>query len=261
MSKQVFSITLLLAAAASMTMAQKPAEKAPEKAPRITKKEFQALQAIQNAKSPDALSAAVDNFMTKFADSDFKSVALSSAAQVADGERDPNKAILYGQEAIKADPKNYDALLLVAGELAAHTKEFDLDKDQKLGQAEKYSRQALELIPTEPKPSYSKISDKDWEEYKKYALARAHTDLGLIAMVNKKYNDAVTEYKTAVDSMSEPDQLVMVRLVNALNEAGKPAEAIEAADKLLALPNLNGQVKQIAESEKARAVKLQASKK
>jgi tetratricopeptide (TPR) repeat protein len=260
MSKRVFSITLLLAAAASMTVAQQAAPKGANKL-KITKKEAQALDEIQKAKTPDQLSAAVDAFITNFADSDLKSVALSSAAQVADGERDPTKAILYGEDAIKADPKNYDALLLVSGELAAHTKEFDLDKDAKLTKADKYARQALDLIPTQPKPSYSGASDKQWEQYKQYSASRAHLDLGLIAMARKKYDDAASEFKTAVDMAVEPDQIAMVRLVDAYNQAGKSAEAIAAADKLLALPDLNAQVKQIAEAEKAQAQKAQAAKK
>jgi tetratricopeptide (TPR) repeat protein len=255
MSKRVFSITLLLAAAASMTVAQQAAPKGANKL-KITKKEAQALDEIQKAKTPDQLSAAVDAFITNFADSDLKSVALSSAAQVADGERDPTKAILYGEDA-----KNYDALLLVSGELAAHTKEFDLDKDAKLTKADKYARQALDLIPTQPKPSYSGASDKQWEQYKQYSASRAHLDLGLIAMARKKYDDAASEFKTAVDMAVEPDQIAMVRLVDAYNQAGKSAEAIAAADKLLALPDLNAQVKQIAEAEKAQAQKAQAAKK
>jgi tetratricopeptide (TPR) repeat protein len=249
MIKTFSAAALCLGVCASFLMAQKPK----------SANEAKAVQAIQQAKTPDERVSAVENLITKFADTEFKGWALNVAAEASDQKGDFNKAIFYGERAIEADPKVFDPYVLVAGELAQHTREFDLDKEEKLGKAEKYAKQAMEIIPTSPKPQ-PQVTDAQWDEYKKEAMARTHVDLGLIAMARKRYDAAIAEFKVASDS--EPmDTVVMVRLANAYNEAGKPDDALGVLNKLLATPNLNPAVKQFAESEKARSEKAKAAKK
>jgi hypothetical protein len=78
-------------------------------------------------------------------------------------------------------------------------------------------------------------------------------------MVRKKYDVAITELKAAVDGAATPDQSTMVRLASAYNAAGKPDEAIATIDKLMAMPDLNPQVKQVATLEKDKATKLKSA--
>ncbi len=134
-------------------------------------KETQAIQAIQKAKSPDEVIAAAENLITKFADTDFKSAALTDEAQAYEQKGDSTKALSYGRLAVEADPKNSDALVLVALELAGHTRDADLDKTEKLAEADKDVKAALEIIPTEAKPG-PQVSDAQWEDGKKTATAR-----------------------------------------------------------------------------------------
>ncbi len=151
-----------------------------------------------NAKTPDDRIAAVDNLITNFADTTFKGAALYEAAEAADHKQDYIKAIVYGDQSIEADPKDgtaMNALLLVAGELAQHTGKNDLDKDAKLAKSEKYVKQALDMLPTLAKPEGVKISDADWEAFKKDKTAEAHRDLGLIATARQKWDVAATEFK------------------------------------------------------------------
>ncbi|HEX5432267.1 MAG TPA: hypothetical protein VFW83_09885 [Bryobacteraceae bacterium] len=260
--RKIIQGTILIVAAASMAMAQAPLPQQAKKAKGITKKEADAFNAIQRAKTPDEKIAAVESFISKFADSQFKAVALNDAAEAADQKRDYNKAIFYGEQAIAADPTDFDPLLLVSGELAQHTREFDLDKAAKLTKANDYAQKAMAMIPNAVKPSaLSSISDAQWEAYKKDSLARVHQDLGLIAAAQKKWDVAATEYKASLDAGSEPDSVVMVRLANAYDQLGKPEQAIPVLDQVLALPNLNPAVKNFAQNEKAQAEKSQKAKK
>ena len=110
------------------------------------------------------------------------------------------------------------------------------------------------MIPAAPKPN-DKIPDAQWEGIKKDSIARGHGDLGMIASKRKKWDVAVAEFKTAMDTSTVPDSVLMARLGNAYNESGKPADALDVLNKLLAMPNLNPAVKRFAESEKARAEK------
>jgi len=215
-------------------------------------KEAQDFNAIQQATTVDDRIAAADKFVTDHPKSELKSLALFLAAEASERKNDGPKAIAYAETALEADPKNYQAMLLISGELARSTRENDLDKEEKLSRAEKFANNAMPAINAAPKPN-PQITDDQWNGYKKDDIAQAHSDLGMIAMVRKKYDVAITEFKTAVDGASAPDAATMVRLASAYNQGGKPDDAIAVLDKVMAMPNLNATIKQYATSEKARA--------
>jgi tetratricopeptide (TPR) repeat protein len=215
--------------------------------------EAKAIQEIQKAKTPDEIIAAVDKFVVGFPDSEFKSQALSAAAEAAEQKGGDNwtKAVSYGDLAIAADPNNFDALLLVSAEIAQHTPENSLTNE--LDKAQKYAEQALAAIPTVTKPVDSKMPDAAFEAFKKDGIARAHGAMGMIAGKRKKWDVAATEFQTAVDTETQPDSVLMARLGNAYNQIGKPADAIVVLNKVLAMQNLNPAVKSFAENEKKKA--------
>jgi len=258
--KKFFQAVIFVAAAASLSFAQQPPQ-SQVKATKggVTKAEADGFNAILKAQSPDERIKAADEFVTKFPDSMYKGIALYDAAEAADAKGDYIKAITYAKEALQADPTNFDAKLLIAGETAQHTRENDLDKTEKLTEANKYAKEALEEIPNAAKPQPS-IQDAQWDQYKKNATARAHIDLGLIAMAQKKTTEEVQEFQTAVDMMNPPDQVAMARLANAYNDLGKPDEALAVLNKLLAMNDLIPQVKNFALQEKARAEKAKGGK-
>jgi tetratricopeptide (TPR) repeat protein len=224
-----------------------------------SKEEASAIKKITDAKTADDRIAAVDALVTGFPDTAFKATALMEAAEAADSKSDYAKAVSYGELAIQADPKSFYAMLLVSGELAQHTQKYDLDKDEKLGKAEKYVAQALMIIPDAAKPGG--ISDKDWAEFKQDQTASAHKDLGLIAVARGKYDVAATEYKAAVDGMSVPDLVTMARLADAYNQISQYNDALTMANKVLATENLNPTVKAFVEQAKANAQRGLAAKK
>ncbi len=217
-----------------------------------SQKELDAFIAIQQATTADARIAAADKFVTSYADSQLKSMALTLAAQAAQSKNDSAKAITYAETALDGDPKNFQAMLVVSGELAKGTRENDLDKEEKLAKSEKMSQEAIVAIDGAPKPN-PQITDDQWAGYKKDLKSQAHENLGLAAMARKKYDVAITEFKTAVDDAATPDPATMVRLASAYDLAGKPDQGIAMLDKVLAMPNLNPVIKQYATAEKTRA--------
>ena len=265
MKKRVFAVMVTFAGAAAFLvtpglLAQDTAKQPPTvvvpKGKTVSAKEAAAIKKISDAKAPDERIAAVDSLITNFPDTVFKGAALYEAAEAADLNKDYAKAVTYGDLSIEADPKAgtaMNAMLLVAGELAQHTPKYSLTKEQDLGKAEKYVNQALEMIPTITKPEGVKISDADWESFKKDKNAEAHRDLGLIATARSKWDVAVTEFKAAVDDSSVPDSVLMARLGNAYNETGKFADAQAILKKVQAMPNLNPSVKAFADQEEKRA--------
>jgi len=256
MNKRLITLTIALAGVAALASAQdkskQPSTVVVPKKNTVSPKEAAAIKKIQDAKSPQEVIAAVDAFVTDFPDSTFKAPALYEAAEAADQARDYPKAVVYGEESIQADPMRFDAMLLVAGELAQHTGKNDLDKKEKLDKAQKYVNQALMLVPNATKPA-ANVSDADWEAFKKDKIAEAHKDLGLIATANNDFKTAAAEYKTAVDTEATPDIVLMARLGNAYNETKQYSEADAVLTKVLATPNLNPQVKAFVDQEEARA--------
>jgi uncharacterized protein HemY len=217
-----------------------------------SQKELDAFLAIQQATTADARIAAADKFITTYADSQLKALALTMAAQAAQAKNDSPKAITYAETAIEADPKNYQAMLVVSGEIAKGTHENDLDKEEKLAKAEKMAKEAITTIDAAVKPNPA-ITDDQWNGFKKDMKSQAHENLGLAAMARKKWDVAQTEFKVAVDEASTPDAATMVRLATAYDQGGKPDEGIAVLDKVLAMPQLNPVVKQYATAEKGRA--------
>lgn len=223
-----------------------------------SQKEVDAIMAIQNATDPAARIAAAENLITKFADTEFKSFALMIAAASAQQMNDYEKMVVYAERTLEADPKNFQTMLMLASGIASRTREHDLDREEKLGRAEKLANQAIELSKTAPKPN-PQISDADWASAQKDIAAQGYEALGQIAMVRKKYDVATQNWKTALESAANPDPGTMVRLANAYNQMGKPDEAIAVLDKLNALPEVHPQIKSAATEQRNNAVKLKAA--
>lgn len=251
MKKLVFATMGLLAALAPLSMAQKQ--------PQVkSQKELDAVQAVFNSQEPNARIAAVENLLTKFADTQFKSIALYIATVSAEQLGDFEKIMLYGERAVDADPQSYASMLIMAGALASKTREHDLDKEEKLSKAEKLASKAGEVLKTAPKLN-PQMSDADWETAKKDFAAQQHVALGLVANARKKYDVGITEFKAAVESNGDP--AAMVRLGQTYNLAGKPDDAVAILEKVMAIADAPAQIKQVAQAERARAIQAKSAKK
>jgi tetratricopeptide (TPR) repeat protein len=218
-----------------------------------SKAEAEAVNAIITATTPDQRIAAAENLLSKYKDTAFKSLAFQLEAEAYGQKGDGTNAIVYGDRAIEADSKNFQALLLVSSQLARMTKEFDLDKDEKLKRATKLANDAITALGTAEKPN-PQIPDDQWAGIKKDLTSEAHETLGMIATVDKKWPAAIAEYKTAIDGSGSPSYTAMVRLMSVYNNDKKYDEATALADKLLAAPAPDN-LKKIAGEEKARAAK------
>jgi len=247
---RLLALGAVFIAAAALAPAQK----------KVGKKEYDAYMAVQNATTPDATMEAADKFIEGFADSTLKGQVLVLAADAAERKNDVPKAITYAQTALESDPKNYEAMLLISGELARTTREHDLDMEEKLTKSDKLAHDAIEAVNAAVKPNPTLPDDK-WEAHKKDKLAEAHRDLGMAALVRKKPDVAVAEFKIAVDTAPIIEPTNLIRLAGAYNDAGKPDEAIAVLDRVIAMPNLPANLKPFVQNQKARAEALLKAKK
>jgi tetratricopeptide (TPR) repeat protein len=263
MKRMILTGTLVLATGFTSLIAQGKKDNPPAQAPQGqqgqaqmipgTKSagESQALMALVQAQgNPDATIKAAEDLLTKYADTTFKETALLAEATAYQQKGDVDKAQIYGERVLEANPKNFQAELMLGEILASHTRENDLDKEEKLSKAEKYLHSAMDNVNTAAKPN-PQITDAQWDEGKKFVTAQAHNDLGMVGLVRKKFDVAITEFKTAADT--DPQPAYLVRLASAYESAGKHAEAIAVCDKVLADPQLHPQIKQVATNIKNAA--------
>lgn len=243
MKKVMLRGALALIAALPALLAQ-PKPKSPA--------EYEALKAMFSAQTPDARIAACENVLTKFTDTEFKAETLYIEAVSYQEKGDYEHTLVFGERALEADPKHYRTMLLLAGTIAQHSKEFDLDREEKLGQVEKYAHSAMDLVKDAAKPNPN-LTDDQWTAAKKDFDAEAHTALGMAAMVRKKYDAAESEFKAAINNGSKPDPATMVRLGRVYIDEGKYDDAVAQFDKVMALPDTSVQVKQVAQAERVRA--------
>jgi tetratricopeptide (TPR) repeat protein len=216
-----------------------------------SQKEVEALQkAVAPGQTPDAQIANIDAVLTNFADTEYKIPLMQMALGLAEQKGDPILLTVWGERLLDADPKNVIALNTLAGQIASGTKEYDLDKQEKLAKAEKYARDAIANAPDVPKPRPD-IPDDQWASVKKDFGAQGHQTLGIIAVLNKKYDVAITEFKASLDTAGTQDPATMVRLGDAYAKAGKNDDAAAAYDRAMNTPNANPVVKQAAQQRKA----------
>lgn len=219
-----------------------------------SQKEAQAIMAVQTAKTPDERIQAIEDVLTKYADTEFKVPLLQMAVQTEQQKGDYAQTVFYADRLLKADPMNAFALVTLAAETARHTREFDLDKDEKLAKVDKWAKDAIEAAKTMPKPG-PQISDADWDSFKKDMGAQAYEALGMADMVRKNYNGAVTDYKQAIATASSPNPATMVRLAQVYMSTGKLDDATFTLDKAINTPNVPENVKSVAESLKGEIAK------
>jgi tetratricopeptide (TPR) repeat protein len=267
MKRMIITGILAIGAGATCLMAQAPppAQAAPPapaaaKAPAPkSKAELDAVNALVAAANtpqpePDKAIAAAEALLTKFADTEFKGVALYIEADAYQKKGDFARMEVFAERALEANPQNFQASLLLANHYAIHTRENDLDREEKLGKSEKYAHSVIEMMKTLPKPNPA-LSDDDWVAVRKDLAAEAYNNIGLANLTRKNYVAAAAAFKGAVDTNSRPEPAYMVRLASALQSGGKNDEAIQWCDKVLAIPDVHPTVKKLATQIRDLALK------
>jgi uncharacterized protein HemY len=220
-----------------------------------SKGEVDALQALFGTQDPDARIKAADALLTKYADTDFKGLALYLEAVSYQQKNDFEKMVVFAEQAVQADPKQYAAMLMLAKGIAQKTREFDLDREEKLTRAEKYAKDAMVIVKDAPKPN-PQITDDQWDQAKKEYTAQGHEALGYAAMARKNYDGAISEMKAAL--ADSPDPVTMVRLAAAYNQTNKPDDALALIEKVMAIQDLHPSIRQFAQAERVRATQMKS---
>jgi tetratricopeptide (TPR) repeat protein len=221
------------------------------------KKESDAVRAMYAAQTPDDQIAKAKEFIAKFADSDFRGSAFYVMAAASDLKRDPDNVVVYGEQAIAADPMNFGSMALMSKAIAQGTKKFDLDKADKLARANKLAKDAIELSKKAPKPN-AELTDEQWASAVKDLVEPAYEGLAFECMAKEDYAGCAENFKLAVASMSQLEPALLVRGGHCSLLAKKYDDAIAAFDQAINSPNSVQIIKDVAGKEKAAAVQLKS---
>jgi lipopolysaccharide biosynthesis regulator YciM len=262
MKRTILTGVLVLATGVSGLMAQKnkkdqPQPQAKEQqstGPKMSPGEQQALMALIQAQGkPDETIVAAENLLTKYADTTYKDTALFMEAIAYQQKGDKDKTQVFAERTLAANPKNFQASLMLADLTVQQTREHDLDRDEKLAKADKYANDAIATVTAAAKPN-PQLSDQQWEDAKKDLIAQAHDALGMSALQKKNYDLAITEFKASVEGAAHSEPAFQVRLASAYQQAGKNDEAITLAEKVMNDAQVPQQIKSVAQAIRAAAV-------
>jgi tetratricopeptide (TPR) repeat protein len=242
---------------APQTPAPPPSQPAGTKRPPQAKSqdEITAYNAIRGMRNSQQAEQAAKDFETKFPQSELRALVYQNLMDAYQGANNADKSIEMGRKAISIDPDNPVVLVMLANVVAEHTRETDLDREQRYAEAMKYARHALETIATDVTVSPNTTPEKV-AQFKQLLSALAHSAIGFVEL--NRHNDAAAEAElrqAAELNTVQPDPMVFLRLAIALDHQNKYADALKAANRVLEL-SPNGAMADLAHREKDRLEKL-----
>jgi len=232
-----------------------PPAKLPPKAK--TQAEYDAyLAAVKNQNDPAAMEKAADDFATKFPDSELRVLLFRLAMHAEQAANNAEKMSDLAQKILRIDPDDPEALIGAAEVIAERTRDTDLDRDQRLAEAQKDSQRALQTIDTDagipPGTPQEKV-----DAYKGFLRSSAYSILGTIAFNQKNYVEAESQFRKSIDAYpAQPDPVVVLRLAIALDNQGKYADALKEANHAVELTQENTQAGTLARRERDRLLQL-----
>lgn len=221
---------LTLALAASLWAAVLSAQ-VPFKSP----EEEAAFAAVQSAASAEARAAAGEAFISKFPRSPAVGLAQYMTMLSYQQMNDFDNMLLYGEmvlESVNQPGMLVGTLISLAGAIPSRTREFDLDKEEKLGKAEDYAKRAMALIPTLAKMDPN-MTDDEWLVTQKEFMSQCHDALGGVALKREDFAAAEDSLRKALELAAEPVPFTMYNLATALSKQNRRDEALAMADNCI----------------------------
>ena len=232
--------------------------------PPVSAEEDAAFKAFQAAPMNDTKQKIQlgEAFLQKYPETRYKSAVYAplAFAYLQDGQ--VQKMQEYGEKEITLVPNDVSTLALLGQTLprSIHSGTSQTEAAQLLEKGEKYSKQAIEITPTLPKPP--NMSDEAFASAKSQNLAMAHSGLGLVYIRRGKNAEAITELDEAVKVDPNPDPVNYYLLGMANKGTSHFDDAITAFNKCAAMP---GQMQavckaQVDDTKKKSSTELSAPK-
>lgn len=206
-----------------------------------SQEENREMQAIQNELDPDRTLQLVKDFETKHPHSALLTWAYFMGANAYRSKADLEHTIEYGEKSLKLKRDNLLSLIVMCTMLPQPQlmKGSDIDKEQKLTQAEDYAKQALQII--EQLPRQPNETDESLQKRKAELSQEPHSGLGMIHIQRSSMGlagpdkdelaKAEEEYQQAVTLGERPSPADYYRLGEIREMLNKIDDAIQAFTK------------------------------
>jgi len=143
-----------------------------------------------------------EDFLKKYPQSRYRPAAYQSLVSGYFATQQVPKLLDAGDKEIALNPNDAPVLAVVAQTIARTFDAKAPDADQQLQKAETYSKRAIEIIPTLPKPA--SLSDDAFTIAKNDTLEMAHSGLGLVYVRRGKFTEAIPELEQSIKANTHP---------------------------------------------------------
>lgn len=226
--KQILSIIVAGLVCVAALLAQMPQFKSQE--------EVDAFMKVQGALTAQERASAGAEFLAQHPQSEAVGLASYMTMLAYQQLNDFDNMLLYGDMVLDSNPQpgvKAGTLISLANAIPTRTREFDLDKEEKLGKAEDYAKEAMGLIPTLPKMDPN-MTDDQWLSTKMEFMSQCHEAVGAVELKRENFSEAEASLRKALEMAPAPVPFTMYNLATALSKQGKNEEAAELADRCTA---------------------------
>ncbi len=167
--------------------------------------EESASKVVQQAADPNKRIQLAEEFLQKYPQSRYRPTMYQSLVSGYFATQQVPKMLDAGEKEIEMNPNDAPVLAVMAQTLARTYNAKAPDAAKQLDKAELYSKRAIEITPTLPKPE--NLTDEAFINAKNDTLVMAHGGLGLVYIRRGKFSEAIPELEQSVkaDFHPEPD--------------------------------------------------------
>jgi tetratricopeptide (TPR) repeat protein len=231
-------------------------------APPVNAEEDAAYKAFQDAPQTDQPKRIElgEAFAQKYPQSRYLPAVYSSLTIAYMQSNQIQKMLETGDKAVALTPNDVTTLAILAQTISRVTNSNTPNASAQLQKAETYSKKAIEVAPTLPKPP--NLTDDMFTAAKNQALAAAHSGLGLVYVKRGKNQEAIPELEASIKLDPNPDPVNYYLLGIANKSTSHFDDAIAAFNKCaeMAGPMQVTCKAQAEDSKKKSATELSAPK-
>jgi tetratricopeptide (TPR) repeat protein len=199
-------------------------------------------------------------FLQKYPNSRYRSPVYGALIMAYVQSGQVQKMEETADKEIALNPNDVQVLAVVGQTLPRAMNSKTPEPDKVLSKAEQYSKKAIELTPTIPKPAT--VSDDSFTMVKNQTLGMAHGGLGLVYIRRGKFSEAIPELNQAVTIDPSPDPVNYYLLGMANAKTSHFDDSVTAYNKCAATAGAMQETckKGAEESKKLGATQLSAPK-
>ncbi len=180
-----------------------PAPLSMDTPPPASVEEETAYKAVQQTADPNKRVQLAEDFLQKYPNSRYRPAMYQSLVSGYFATQQVPKMLEVAEKEIEINPNDAPVLAVMAQTLARTYNAKAPDAAKQLDKAELYSKRAIEITPTLPKPE--NLTDVAFVNAKNDTLAMAHGGLGLVYLRRGKFSEAIPELEQSVKVDTHPD--------------------------------------------------------